>query len=238
MKKKILVVDDEDFQRDLLNKLLTKSGYTVSEAESPEVALALMKEEDFPVIITDLIMLDMDGVEFCQRIRERNSQSAIIALTGYADLYDLEKLKRVGFDNYLTKPIKLDKIQPVVEAGFKKSSLNKETRKQLIMVCSTDHYSRDRNIFKKLRSGAVELKDILADEIPSVVNLETEILPELESIKKDTIGTIRCYLPNGEYYFSGNWLGEVRQENNTFIFNDRYSEKEVKVSGPCVVKEE
>ena len=68
MKKKILVVDDEDFQRDLLKKLLTKSGYNVSEAESPEVALALLKKEDFPVIITDLIMLDMDGVEFCQRV--------------------------------------------------------------------------------------------------------------------------------------------------------------------------
>jgi len=118
MKKKILVVDDEDFQRDLLKKLLTKAGYTVSEAESPEAAFALMKNEDFPVIITDLIMLDMDGVEFCQRIRERNFKSVIIALTGYADLYDLEKLKRVGFDNYLIKPIKLDKIQPVVEAGF------------------------------------------------------------------------------------------------------------------------
>ncbi len=118
MKKKILVVDDEDFQRDLLKKLLTKAGYTVAEAESPEAAFALMKNEDFPVIITDLIMLDMDGVEFCQRIRERNSQSVIIALTGYADLYDPAKLKRVGFDNYLTKPIKLDKIQPVIEAGF------------------------------------------------------------------------------------------------------------------------
>ena len=118
MKKKILVVDDEDFQRDLLKKLLTKAGYTVAEAESPEAAFALMKNEDFPVIITDLIMLDMDGVEFCQRIRERNSRSVIIALTGYADLYDPAKLKRVGFDNYLTKPIKLDKIQPVIEAGF------------------------------------------------------------------------------------------------------------------------
>jgi CheY-like chemotaxis protein len=120
MKKKILVVDDEDFQRDLLNKLLSKAGYSVTEAESPEAAFSLMKNEDFPVIITDLIMLDMDGVEFCQRIRERNYQSVIIALTGYADLYDLEKLKRVGFNNYLTKPIKLDKIQPVVEAGFQK----------------------------------------------------------------------------------------------------------------------
>ena len=129
MKKKILVVDDEDFQRDLLNKLLTKSGYTVSEAESPEVALALMKKEEFPIIITDLIMLDMDGVEFCQRIRERNSQSVIIALTGYADLYDLEKLKRVGFDNYLTKPIKLDRIHPVVEDGFEKIKKRKKSQR-------------------------------------------------------------------------------------------------------------
>jgi CheY-like chemotaxis protein len=129
MKKKILVVDDEDFQRDLLNKLLTKEGYEVAEAESPEVAFAIMKKEDFPVIITDLIMLDMDGVEFCQRIRERNRQSVIIALTGYADLYDLEKLKQVGFDNYLTKPIKLNKIQPVVEAGFEKIKQRKKPRR-------------------------------------------------------------------------------------------------------------
>ena len=129
MKKKILVVDDEDFQRDLLKKLLAKAGYTVAEAESPEAAFLLMKKEDFPVIITDLIMLDMDGVEFCQRIRERNFQSVIIALTGYADLYDLEKLKRVGFDNYLTKPIKLDKIQPVVEAGFQKIKERRKARR-------------------------------------------------------------------------------------------------------------
>ena len=129
MKKKILVVDDEDFHRDLLNKLLTKAGYEVAEAESPEVALSIMKKEDFPVIITDLIMLDMDGVEFCQRVRERNSLSVIIALTGYADLYDLEKLKQVGFDNYLTKPIKLNKIQPVVEAGFEKMMQRKKSRR-------------------------------------------------------------------------------------------------------------
>ena len=129
MKKKILVVDDEEFHRDLLNKLLSKAGYEVAEAESPEVALALMKKEDFPVIITDLIMLDMDGVEFCQRVRERNSLSVIIALTGYADLYDLEKLKHVGFDNYLTKPIKLNKIQPVVEAGFETILQRKKSRR-------------------------------------------------------------------------------------------------------------
>jgi CheY-like chemotaxis protein len=69
MKTKILVVDDEDFQRDLLKKLLAKVGYEVQEAQSPEVAMSMLDKEEFHVIITDLIMLDMDGVEFCQRVR-------------------------------------------------------------------------------------------------------------------------------------------------------------------------
>ena len=119
MKTKILVVDDEDFQRDLLKKLLSKVGYEVETAESPEVAMAILANEDFPVIITDLIMLDMDGVEFCQRVRETNSKIVIIALTGHSDLYDMEKLKAVGFDNYLTKPIKVEVIQQAVEEGLK-----------------------------------------------------------------------------------------------------------------------
>lgn len=120
MKTKILVVDDEDFQRDLLKKLLAKVGYEVQEAQSPEVAMSMLDKEEFHVIITDLIMLDMDGVEFCQRVRETNSKTVIIALTGHVDLYDIEKLKAVGFDNYLTKPIKVEIIQAAIEEGLKR----------------------------------------------------------------------------------------------------------------------
>jgi len=121
MKTKILVVDDEDFQRDLLKKLLSKVGYEVKEAQSPEVALSILDQEEFQVILTDLIMLDMDGVEFCQRVRETNSKTVIIALTGYVDLYDIDKLKAAGFDNYLTKPIKVEIIQEAIEEGLKRN---------------------------------------------------------------------------------------------------------------------
>lgn len=120
MKTKVLVVDDEDFQRDLLKKLLSKAGYEVEEAQSPEVALSILDKEEFEVIITDLIMLDMDGVEFCLRVRETNSKTVIIALTGHVDLYDIDKLKMAGFDNYLTKPIKVDVIQEAIEDGLKR----------------------------------------------------------------------------------------------------------------------
>ena len=118
MEKKILVVDDEDFHRELMQKLLTKLGYEVAVAESAEEAFSLLEKEKFPVIITDLIMLEMDGVEFCQMIRETDTRTVVIALSGYTELYNIEKLKEAGFDNHLTKPFKIETIKQAIKEGF------------------------------------------------------------------------------------------------------------------------
>jgi len=118
MEKKILVVDDEDFHRELMQKLLARLGYEVAIAASAEEAFSLLKKEQFPVIITDLIMLEMDGVEFCQMIRETDTKTVVIALSGHSDLYDSEKLKEAGFDNHLTKPFKIEIISQAIQEGF------------------------------------------------------------------------------------------------------------------------
>ena len=85
MEKKVLVVDDEDFHRELMQKLLSKMGYEVAVAESAEEAFSLLKREKFPVIVTDLIMLEMDGVEFCQLLRETDTKTVVIALSGHTE---------------------------------------------------------------------------------------------------------------------------------------------------------
>jgi len=118
MEKKVLVVDDEDFHRELMQKLLSKLGYEVAVAESAEEAFGLLKEEKFPVIITDLIMLEMDGVEFCQMLRETDTKTVVIALSGHTELYDIEKLKEAGFDSHLTKPINVETISQAINEGF------------------------------------------------------------------------------------------------------------------------
>ena len=118
MEKKVLVVDDEDFHRELMQKLLSKLGYGVAVAESAEEAFSLLKNEKFPVIITDLIMLEMDGVEFCQMLRETDSKTVVIALSGHTDLYDRDKLIEAGFDNHLTKPFKIEVISQAIKEGF------------------------------------------------------------------------------------------------------------------------
>jgi CheY-like chemotaxis protein len=118
MEEKILVVDDEDYHRELMEKLLERLGYQAVVADSAEQAFSLLQGQQFPLIITDLIMLEMDGVEFCRRIRETDAKTVVIALTGHADLYDLEKLKEAGFDNHLSKPFKIDVIKQAIESGL------------------------------------------------------------------------------------------------------------------------
>ena len=98
VEKKVLVVDDDGYQRRIIKRLLTKLGYSVTTMNSAEEALILVQKEAFPVIITDLIMLNMDGVELCERIRETNSDSLIFSLSGYQNLYSEKRLKRAGFD--------------------------------------------------------------------------------------------------------------------------------------------
>ena len=125
MENGILIIDDEDYHRELMRKLLTKLEYQVAVVESAEAALALLEKEAFPVILSDLIMLDMDGVEFCQTVRETDSDTVIIALTGHGDLYDSEKLKMVGFDGYLAKPIRMDKIKKALDDALEEAKRRK-----------------------------------------------------------------------------------------------------------------
>ena len=118
MENRILVVDDEDFHRELMRKLLLKLGYDVAVVDSAEAAFSHLEREKVSIIITDLIMLEMDGVEFCRKIRETDSKTIVIALTGHTDLYDADKLKEVGFDNHLNKPFKIDVIEKAIQEGF------------------------------------------------------------------------------------------------------------------------
>ena len=113
-KKKILVVDDEDYHRNLVKAFVEKLGYAVTDCASPIEALALLENTSFPLIITDLIMYDMDGMEFCEKVRETNRESKILALSGFIDLYEPDKLDRAGFDGLLDKPIEMQKLKSAI----------------------------------------------------------------------------------------------------------------------------
>ena len=119
-KKKLLVVDDDVAYLNTIKKILIKMEYAAEVATSAKEALKILKQEKFPVIITDLDMPDIDGVELCKQIREIDSKSIVYALSGYITEYDTENLEESGFDGYLIKPAKIEVLKQAIEGAFDK----------------------------------------------------------------------------------------------------------------------
>ncbi|ABW66033.1 response regulator [Desulfosudis oleivorans] len=118
--KKILVIDDEGAQRDVMERFIPKLGYAVRVADSAETALAVLKEEAFPLVITDLNMPGMDGLELCRRIKQLDAGIIIYALSGYIASFDEAKLDACGFDGYLSKPANARVLHQAIEGAFEK----------------------------------------------------------------------------------------------------------------------
>lgn len=118
--KRILFVDDDDFQRDSMKKMLVRLGYDVELAGNANEALEISQQEIFPLIITDLKMPEMDGMELCKHIRKTNQKAVIYAFSGYLSETGSDQLNEVGFDGHLCKPVKIEVLRHAVEGAFDK----------------------------------------------------------------------------------------------------------------------
>ena len=118
--RRILFVDDEEILRDTVEEMLMLLGYEVELARDAKEALEIAQKEYFPLIITDLMMPEIDGTQLCKQIREINETSVIYAFSGYLTELDSDQLKDVGFDGHLCKPVKFDVLKHAVEGAFEK----------------------------------------------------------------------------------------------------------------------
>jgi CheY-like chemotaxis protein len=120
IEKKILVIDDEGAQRDIMERFIPKLGYAVKTADSSETALEILETEFFPLIITDLSMPGMDGLELCRCVKESHPDIIIYALSGYIASFNEQKLEACGFDGYLSKPSNSHTLKQAIDGAFEK----------------------------------------------------------------------------------------------------------------------
>ena len=120
MNNTILVVDDEEAIRNLLERAFTKVGYTVHSAENGEEALEILKQENIQVMFLDLKLPGMSGVELCTKIRKDKPIALIYAMTAYTSLFELADYRDAGFDDYFTKPVELKILSKAAEDAFEK----------------------------------------------------------------------------------------------------------------------
>ena len=106
----ILVVDDDENIRMVLQKTLEKEGYHVSTSKSAEEALKTLQRSFFHVVITDIMMAEMTGVELLLKIKELNYLMQIFIMTSHSTLPNVIKCMQGGAYDFFEKPLKIDDI--------------------------------------------------------------------------------------------------------------------------------
>src|SRR6478609_4850522 len=133
-KTRILVVDDEATARNGLAKLLEQEGYVVDTAGDGVEALAAVNDNPPALIVSDLKMPNMDGMEFLKQLGERGIEIPTVVATAFGEVSTAVAAMRAGAEDYLTKPIDFDALLLVVERTLAREELKSEAenlRRQL-----------------------------------------------------------------------------------------------------------
>jgi DNA-binding NtrC family response regulator len=125
---KLLIVDDERIALRNLEHVMKKEGYDVTSTQSGMNALKLLDEMQFDVVLTDLRMEKIDGMQVLAKSRERHPDSEVIMITGFATLDSAVDAMRHGAFHYISKPFKLDEVRQVVKEAVAKVKLKKENQ--------------------------------------------------------------------------------------------------------------
>ena len=117
----ILVVDDERSMRDFLKILLEKDGHHVTTAESAFLALDILKQQEVDVVVSDIRMPGMTGIELLENIKEDSPELPVILITAFASPDDAVLAMKNGAFDYITKPFNVDEIKSVIESATSKN---------------------------------------------------------------------------------------------------------------------
>jgi len=137
---KILIVEDERPLRELLETELRRSGYKVESAANGEEGLDKYRQEIFNVVLLDVRMPGMDGVETLKLMRSESNVPEVIVFTGHGTIETAVECIRNGAYDYLTKPVKLDELEMVIDKAYEKNRLRIENISLKIEINKLDEH--------------------------------------------------------------------------------------------------
>jgi DNA-binding NtrC family response regulator len=145
MKRKILIVDDEIIILKCILVDLRRSDYSVDTAENGEQALAMLEKEKYDLVITDLMMEGIGGLELLAEIKKKSPDMPVIIMTGYGELDSAIKALRLGAADYLLKPCNNEELILRVGNCIDKVELQKKVKfyESILPICSVCKKIRD-----------------------------------------------------------------------------------------------
>lgn len=118
MPDRILIVEDEDTLCESLQRVFRREGYDTDIADSAETAFRLLENNSYDLIITDIILPGISGIELIARYKEQNPDQKVIIMTAYASLETAVESLRVGASDFIVKPVMHDEIKRIVKKAL------------------------------------------------------------------------------------------------------------------------
>lgn len=131
---KLLIVDDDKVALKNLEQLMRKAGYAVSATQSGGNAQALLEKQSFDVVLSELRMNKVDGMQLLKRCRESHPDTEVILITGHATLASAVEAMKQGAYHYLAKPCRQDEVREAVAGALEKIRLRRESRNLMEQV--------------------------------------------------------------------------------------------------------
>ena len=159
----ILVVDDDTAHRTMLAKLLSGWGYAVSEADDGATAIAEVKQRSFDLILMDIRMLNISGIEALEQIKLLNPAIPVIIMTAYASVETAVSALKKGAYDYLSKPLNFEELKITIERATEHNRLKKEN--EYLKSKLGEQFDR-QNLIGQSRA-MVKLLDTIAQVAPT-----------------------------------------------------------------------
>lgn len=169
----ILIVDDEESVRESLYSWFIDDGYDVKTAESAKVALSLVEKNDYDIILTDIKMPGMDGMEMHRRIKNLNKESIFIIMTAFASVDTAVQALKDGAFDYVTKPFDPDDLSHLIRNATAQVKLKAENESLKSRISKLDDVED--------LIGASESMEALFKEVASVAKSNSSVIITGES---------------------------------------------------------
>lgn len=185
-KKRVLLVDDEDNIRKSLGWVLNKNNFEVTTSPSGEEAVELLRRTKYDLVITDLVMGNLDGLEVLKLSKKYHPETGVIILTGHAGVSSAVKALNLGADDYIQKPCDTDDLLNKVNRSIEKKDLLARLREQNEKL--KEEIAARRTIEAELQKSRANLELEVANrtrELTNTVDKLTTVLGTLQIREKE-----------------------------------------------------
>ncbi|TFH46653.1 MAG: response regulator [ANME-2 cluster archaeon] len=187
--KNILIIEDNEEMRQILVKILTKEGYIVDSAENGKIGIEKIMEKDFDVVLTDIIMPALGGMDVLQEIKRVKPKIRVIMMTAFGTIENAVEAIKVGASDYITKPFKKDEVQIKIRRVFAELELEENiTILDSKMIKAISNPIRKDTVKLLGREGKLrftDIKNILKIDDATKLSFHLRILKSQGIIEQD-----------------------------------------------------